>query len=131
MLEIRRILKMDGVLHIEIPFLQQYHEDPIDCRRLTKPGLELFLRQHGFDVVDSGVHIGPTVTVLTLMSHYVDLLFAGANPVCKALSFGAFAVFSVLSWPLRYLDMWLVRKPGAHKLAFGVYATARKVADSL
>src|SRR5262245_33355628 len=29
--EAHRILKTGGVIHIEVPFLQQYHEDPIDC----------------------------------------------------------------------------------------------------
>src|SRR3954469_7900345 len=33
--EIARVLKPGGIAHVELPFLQQYHEDPIDCRRFT------------------------------------------------------------------------------------------------
>ena len=50
--ECRRILKPGGVLHVELPFLQQYHDDPIDCRRYTVPGLARLLEQHGFQVGD-------------------------------------------------------------------------------
>lgn len=124
--EIRRILRPGGTVHIEVPFLQQYHEDPIDCRRLTLPGLRMFLQRWGFDVVSDGVHLGPTVTILTLTGYYIDLVFNGRNYFSKLLSMAAFACFSVLFWPLRYLDFWLIRKPNAHRLAFGVYASAVK-----
>jgi predicted SAM-dependent methyltransferase len=46
--EARRVLKTGGVIHLEVPFLQQYHEDPIDCRRCTVPGLKMLLEKNGF-----------------------------------------------------------------------------------
>ena len=94
MSEIRRILKRGGVAHIEIPFLQQYHEDPIDCRRLTFPGLRLLLEQMGFEVFDSGVHIGPTVTIMTLTAYWLQLIFQGSSLFTRALGHGAFLLFS-------------------------------------
>ena len=124
--EIRRILKIGGTVHIELPFLQQYHEDPIDCRRLTVQGLELFLTQHDFQIVRSGVHIGPTVTILTLLSYYIDLVLSGKSRISKIIGNTAFVAFSLLAWPIRYLDRWLIKKPNSHRLAFGVYATATK-----
>ncbi len=80
--EMRRILKTGGTAYIEIPFLQQYHDDPIDCRRLTQPGLALLLKQQGFEVVDSGTHIGPTVTLLTLAAYWLSMWFEGRT--CRA-----------------------------------------------
>jgi len=127
--EIRRILKSRGTAHIEIPFLQQYHDDPIDCRRLTQPGLALLLKQHGFEIVDSGTHIGPTVTVLTLLAYWLAILFEGKTVVHKVLSNAVFAAASILFWPIKFLDAILIRKPSAHRLAFGVYCTARKIAE--
>lgn len=125
--EIRRILKVGGKVHIEIPFLQQYHDDPIDCRRYTQPGLALLLSQHGFRAEAQGAHIGPTVTILTLTSYYLDLLFGGRRGrLGKLLGNAAFVGFTLVAWPLRYLDRWLINRPTAHRLAFGVYCTAVK-----
>jgi SAM-dependent methyltransferase len=124
--EIWRILKPGGLAHIEIPFLQQYHDDPIDCRRLTQPGLALLLKQNGFEIVDNGTHIGPTVTITTLAAYWIAMWFEGRTLVHKVLSNGAFAAASALFWPLKFLDRLLINKPSAHRLAFGVYCTARK-----
>ena len=126
MKEILRILKPNGTLHIELPFLQQYHDDPIDFRRLTLPGLTMFLDKYGFAVENKGVHIGPTVTILTLISYYISILFSGDFIIHKILSNSLFMLFSVIFWPLRYLDRLLINKPDAHRLAFGIYATAIK-----
>jgi SAM-dependent methyltransferase len=124
--EIHRILKPGGTVHIEIPFLQQYHDDPIDCRRLTQPGLALLLKQQGFKAIESGAHIGPTVTLVTLAAYWVSMWFEGRTIVHKVLSNGAFAVASIVFWPFKFLDALLIRKPSAHRLAFGVYCTAEK-----
>jgi SAM-dependent methyltransferase len=124
--EIHRVLRPGGVAHIEMPFLQQYHDDPIDCRRMTVSGLELAMHRSGFQTQRSGVHIGPSVTIATLLSYYAALLCEGRHVVFKALSTLVFAVVSVILWPLKFLDRFLAGKPSAHRLAFGVYFTGRK-----
>jgi len=124
--EVHRLLKPGGEVHIEVPFLQQYHDDPIDCRRYTMPGLTLLLQQHGFDALETGVHIGPSVTIATLNAYYAALLFEGDGLLAKALSNAAFFIVACLGAPLKYLDRFLARKKSAHRLAFGVYCTARK-----
>src|SRR6185295_19406749 len=68
--EIARVLKRGGRVHVEVPFLEQYHEDPIDCRRMTAPGLELEMRSFGFETEASGAHIGPTVTLLNTTARW-------------------------------------------------------------
>jgi SAM-dependent methyltransferase len=124
--EIRRVLKAGGLVHVEVPFLEQYHEDPIDCRRLTVEGLDLQMRSEGFQTVKKGAHIGPTVTLLNTTARWCSLWFAGESRPAKALSFGCFGLLSILFWPLRFLDALLIRKPGAEGLAMGVYFTGRK-----
>lgn len=124
--EIRRILKPGGVAHIEVPFLEQYHEDPIDCRRLTAPGLERLMRAAGFETVASGAHIGPTVTMLNTVARWWALWLEGEGRVAKTLSFGLFTLLCALFWPFKFLDALLIRKRGAHTLALGVYFTGRK-----
>lgn len=124
--EIRRVLRPGGTAHVEVPFLEQYHEDPIDCRRLTVPGLELAMRRAGFETVAKGAHIGPTVTLVNAIARWTALWFEGESRPAKALSFGCFAVLSVLLWPVKFLDRFLIRKKGAHTLAMGVYYTGVK-----
>jgi len=124
--EAARVLKPGGVVHMEMPFLQQYHDDPIDCRRYTVPGLEREMRRAGLDVVRSGVHIGPTVTMITLWAYYAALLLEGRNVVLRALSTAAFLFFSIVLWPAKFVDRLLLGKRSAHRLAFGIYCTARK-----
>jgi 2-polyprenyl-3-methyl-5-hydroxy-6-metoxy-1,4-benzoquinol methylase len=126
--EIYRILKPGGMVHIEAPFLQQFHADPIDYRRYTQSGLAELLRSHGLSVKRSGWHIGPTVTMLTLASYYVAMVFEGKHAVNRILSHAAFVTFRVLAWPFKYVDLLLVKRPSAQRLAFSVYCVAAKSA---
>ncbi|MEA2690736.1 MAG: hypothetical protein QOJ16_123 [Acidobacteriota bacterium] len=124
--EAARILKPGGIVHVELPFLQQYHEDPIDCRRFTAPGLARELQRVGLSTVRSGFHIGPTVTIITLLSYYWALVFEGKNRLGRAMSTLVFLISSGLLAPLKYLDRFLIGRRSAHRLAFGVYCTSRK-----
>ena len=124
--EIARVLRPGGIVHVEVPFLEQYHEDPIDVRRLTVPGLEMAMQGARFVTLKKGAHIGPTVTMLNANARWWALWFEGESRLAKALSFGTFAGLSTLFWPLRFLDKFLIRKKGAHGLAMGVYYTGRK-----
>jgi SAM-dependent methyltransferase len=124
--EIARVLRPGGIAHVELPFLQQYHEDPIDCRRLTVPGLERELKRHGLQTLHSGFHIGPTVTILTLLTYYGAMLFEGKSRPARALSTGVFFLLSGLFYPFKFLDRFLKRKRSAHRLAFGVFCTSQK-----
>lgn len=124
--EARRLLKPGGVFHVESPFLQQYHDDPIDCRRFTVDGLARRLAQFGFEPRRSGFHIGPSVTIATLNAFYASLLFEGPTPLNRGLSAAAFFAVSAATWPLKFLDRLLMNKKSAHRLAFGVYCTAAK-----
>jgi len=124
--EISRVLRPGGLAHVELPFLQQYHEDPIDCRRLTVDGLEREMKHAGLGTVKSGFHIGPTVTVLTLLAYYGALLFEGKSRPARAVSTGVYLLLSVLFYPFKFVDRLLLRKRSAHRLAFGVFCTAAK-----
>ncbi len=126
--EVYRLLKPGGEVHIEVPFLQQYHDDPIDCRRYTMPGLAHFLTQRGFEPIDTGCHIGPSVTIATLNAYYVALLFEGDGIISKVASNGAFFLIACIGGVTKYLDKLVAKKKSAHRLAFGVYCTARKPA---
>lgn len=124
--EIHRVLRKGGLVHVEVPFLEPYHADPIDCRRLTVQGLDLEMRSFGFTTLKKGAHIGPTVTLLNTTARWLSLWFEGESRLARAASFGCFALLSFLFWPLRFLDAILKGKKGAHALALGVYFTGEK-----
>ena len=126
--EIQRVLRPGGIVHIEVPFLEPHHDDPIDCRRFTVDGLEAELARRGFATLNRGMHIGPTVAMITLGAHYLSLWLHGRSLVSKAIATAAFLAWSVATWPLKFLDGWLVNKPGAQRLAFGVFCTGQIVA---
>jgi SAM-dependent methyltransferase len=124
--EIRRVLKQGGLVHVEIPFLEAYHEDPIDVRRLTADGLDRAMRRGGFRTIRRGGHIGPTVALVSLAARWWALWFEGEGRIARALSFASFAAASAVLWPLKFLDGPLSRRKGAHGLSMGVYFTGEK-----
>lgn len=59
--EIHRVLKPEGMLYAETPFMQQVHEGPFDFQRFSESGHRWLFRR--FEVVDSGVVWGPGWTL--------------------------------------------------------------------
>jgi SAM-dependent methyltransferase len=55
--EIERVLKSDGLVYAETPFMQQVHEGPFDFTRFTESGQRWLFRR--FERIDSGVVAGP------------------------------------------------------------------------
>ena len=116
--ELLRVLKPGGYAHFVVPFCHPLHLYPSDYRRWTKEGLCKLLG--AFDIVDVGVRSGPTATLLTFFLEYLKLL---SPRVCgKAVFAGA----GWLLWPLRYLDLLLLRRADADVLANHIYALVQK-----
>lgn len=116
--QLERVLAPGGYLHVVVPFNHPFHAYPADYQRWTVDGLRRFLRR--FEVVDAGVRTGPTATLLTFVLEYVKLCAP------RALRKPAYAAAGWLLFPLRYLDVWLNRRPDAHVLANSIYALVRK-----
>ena len=71
-------------------------------------------------VLDEGIRTGPTATMLTYFCEYCRMLAPAS------LGRVAYAAANWIVWPLRYLDLWLNRKPNAHVLANSIYILAEK-----
>jgi SAM-dependent methyltransferase len=117
--EIRRVLAPGGYVHLVTPFCHPFHEYPKDFRRFTLDGLKELAG--GMEVVAEGWRTGPTATLLVIGIEYAKLL----------LPFRAWRVVMhfVLGWllfPLRYLDLLLLRSADARRIGNHCYIWLRK-----
>jgi SAM-dependent methyltransferase len=116
-----RVMKKGSLFYTEMPFLQPYHESPIDLRRCTRPGLNEFC--HPLTEVESGIHIGPASTVTWILREFLAILLSGGNPRLYS------RINSLVGWvvfPLKYADYWLEKRPGFHRIASSCYYVGRK-----
>lgn len=67
--EIHRVLRPQGLVYSEIPFLQQVHEGPYDFTRFTETGQRWLFRR--FERLDSGPVAGPGVSLEWAIDHFV------------------------------------------------------------
>ena len=91
--EIRRVLRPDGLVYAETPFLQQVHAGAYDFVRYTSSGHRFLFR--AFEEIASGPVAGPGTQLLWSVDHVVRGLLRSelAGKLARALFF----------W-LRYLD---------------------------
>jgi SAM-dependent methyltransferase len=116
-----RALRPGGLFYTEMPFLQPYHESPIDMRRATRPGLGKLCEP--LVEVESGVHIGPASTVTWIMRELTAGLLSGGDPRLYR------RINSLVGWvvfPLKYADYFLERAPQLHRIASSCYYIGRK-----
>lgn len=116
--EMARTLKPGGYLHVVVPFAHPFHEYPRDYRRFTIDAL--LLMNPGLEPMKTGWRTGPTATLLVFLLEYVKIWAPGLlRPV----------VHGVLGWllfPLRYLDLLLLRSPRARQIGNHCYVWLRK-----
>src|SRR5689334_8539258 len=117
--ELHRVLAPGGYLHLVTPFCHPFHEYPRDYRRFTLDGLKELGRP--LEVVAEGWRTGPTATMLVFTIEYVKLLLPWR--------WWRVAAHGILGWvlfPFRYLDLLLLRAPGAGRLGNHCYLWLRK-----
>jgi SAM-dependent methyltransferase len=120
MREIERVLAPGGYAHLVTPFCHPFHEYPKDYRRFTIDGLKE-LAAPDLEVVAEGWRTGPTATLLVFVLEYVKLLLPW-----RAWRVVAHGTLGWLLFPLRYLDLLLLRAPEARRLGNHCYLWLRK-----
>ena len=117
--EIYRVLKPDGLVYSEMPFLQAVHGGRYDFTRLTHLGhLRLYRR---FSELKSGCCAGPATALAWSVQHFFLGFVSGS--VLRDLV--KFMVGFGFVW-LKYFDYYLVRQSGGIDGATGTYVLARK-----
>jgi len=112
--EIARVLRADGVVYAETPFMQQVHEGAYDFTRFTESGHRWLFRD--FECLDSGVVLGPGTAFWWSLRYTLRALFR-SHALAEMLSLPFF-------W-LRFLD-GLTSGVYASDAASGVYFFGRK-----
>jgi SAM-dependent methyltransferase len=111
-----RVMKTGGHFYTEMPFMQPYHESPIDLRRCTLPGLVEMCKP--LREIESGMNVGPASTLTWIVRElFAGLLSGGdARLYPKINSLVGWIVF-----PFKYLDHWLEKKPHLHRIGSSFY----------
>jgi SAM-dependent methyltransferase len=117
--EIHRVLKKDGVVLAETPFMQQVHGGADDFTRFTALGHRRLFR--AFEEVESGVAFGPG-TGLMWSYEYFLMSFSPSPFVRKVLR--AFARLTTFWLP--WFDFVLVNTRGSLDAASAYYFIGRK-----
>lgn len=96
--EIYRVLKKDGCVYAETPFLQQVHEGAYDFTRFTHSGHRWLFRH--FSEIESGVAMGPGVQFLWTLEHSVRGLFRSraAGRIAKLALFWVQFIEKLIPW---------------------------------
>lgn len=108
--EIHRVLKDEGLVYSETPFMQQVHEGRFDFQRFSESGHRWLFRK--FDLIDSGVVWGPGWTLQWSIRYF----FWGLTR-SRMLGLALSAPFMFVRW----FDRWMPREfrsDGASNLFF-------------
>jgi SAM-dependent methyltransferase len=122
--EIERVLKPNGVVYAETPFMQQVHEGRFDFTRFTHLGHRRLFRR--FEELDSGAVGGPGMA-LAWSWRYFLWSFARGRLAGSLLT----TLASCTSFFLKAFDGWLIDRPRALDAAAGVYFLGRRSETTL
>jgi SAM-dependent methyltransferase len=117
--EIHRVLKSEGLVYAETPFMQQVHMGPYDFTRFSHLGHRRLFRQ--FEEIASGASGGAGMALAWSWQYFL-LSFAVAR-LPRAILRGLAAL---TAFPLKYFDYVLIDRPGSLDAASGIYFLGRK-----
>lgn len=122
--EICRVIKMDGIVYAETPFMQQVHGKQFDFTRFTHLGHRRLFRH--FEELESGVVCGPGMALAWSYKYFL-ISFSNNRSIRKVLD--GFA--RLTSFYLKYFDYYLIKKKGALDAASGYYFMGKKTGKVL
>ena len=112
--EIKRVLKNNGYVYAEVPFIYPYHPAPEDYWRFTLKGIRYIFKD--FQHLDSGICVGPTCALWSILKEYIPILIS--IPIIRAILYRIVGLVSIV---FSYLDILMVRSKKAHVIASGLY----------
>lgn len=83
--EVNRVLKLDGVLLMTVPFVWDEHEQPHDFARYSSFGLGSLLERHGLEVIEQRKSVNDIRVVFQLLNGYLYKKTASGNKYINML----------------------------------------------
>jgi len=121
--EIFRVLKPDGIVYVEMPFLQPEHsKDYGDYQRYTKMGLEVAFEN--FKIIDIGPVVGPASTLAYILRNFFSGLLSLGNKNIFIILYDY--IFSYIFYPIKFLDIFLIKSSTCQHFCFGFFILAKK-----
>ncbi|MBK9099576.1 MAG: class I SAM-dependent methyltransferase [bacterium] len=117
--EVHRVLKNEGLVYAETPFIQQVHMGKFDFHRFTQLGHRRLFRE--FSEVDSGAVCGSGMALAWTYSYFI-FSFLKSRRVKKL--FIPFTRFTSFFW--KYFDHMTINNPGTIDSASGFYFIGKK-----
>jgi SAM-dependent methyltransferase len=123
--EMGRILKTDGVLYLQVPFVLGYHPGPEDYWRFTHSGVRRLIEQAGLrcERVESSLAAGTGVHRIL-----VEFLAGVAARLVPQTYRPVKGVAAIIFYPLKWLDGWLSVGSERDRIAGGYFGIGRKTA---
>jgi len=119
--EIYRVLKPNGVIYTAFPFMQGFHASPYDFTRVTEEGIKVLHKR--FEQIDVKPFGGPTSGFLWVLQEWIAILFSFGS---KRLHLIIYLTIMVLTFPLKYLDFFLIKHPMAKNISSGFIFIGKK-----
>lgn len=121
--ECYRVLRPEGLIYFQVPFIIGYHPGPTDFIRFTKEGVIELLTRGGFKVTSIEITVGGATGFYRIAVEFFAILFSGPIHIfyrpMKAL-------FAILLFPIKFLDIWFSLSSERDRIPGGYFAIARK-----
>lgn len=119
--EMHRILRKGGQIFCYLPFMPPFHAAPDDFYRWTISGArELFSE---FNEVKVFMGAGPASGFLWVFQEWLSILFSFGSKTAHDI---LFLIIMLLTWPVKFLDIFMVNLPCAENIASGFCVVAEK-----
>ena len=119
--EIYRVLKPNGIIYTTFPFMQGFHASPYDFTRITEEGMKILHKD--FEQIELKPFGGPTSGMLWIFQEWIAILFSFGN---KNLHMLVYLLILCLTFPIKYLDILLIKHPMAKNIASGFTYIGKK-----
>ena len=121
--EVYRVLKTGGTFYCQVPFIIGYHPGPTDFWRFTKEGIVEAVTAHGFKVQEVGITVGSATGFYRISVEFFSVLLSLA---WRRLYIPFKGLFSLLFYPIKFLDKIMIYSNQNDRLAGGYYVIAKK-----